>query len=711
MRQVLVRGGKVEVAEVPAPAPDPHRALVATAYSVISAGTEGAALAVSGRSSFDRMIRHPSPLQRAVEVIRSEGLPGILRRVGALSSPPEAMEMGYSACGVIVERGEGVQIPVGTPVACAGAQYAHHAEIISVPANLLAPVPGGVRMEDAAFATLGAIALHGFRRGGAGVGETVGVVGLGLVGMLGAQIARAAGCRVLAFDRSAGRAALARELGIGNARGLEECDPVGESLGETAGRGLDVVLVFAASSTSEPLDLAMQLARKKGKVVIVGDVRLEADRALLYAKELDLLISTSYGPGRYDPAYEEGGRDYPFPYVRWTEGRNLACVLEMMASGRLQAAPLIDRIWPVQQASAAYESLAAPASRPAVLLSYPVRAEPPGPEERTIPLGPATKSASEIGVAVVGPGGFMKEVFVPALRRRSGVRILGVVSGTGGGARLAADRFGAAYASTDLEAVLRDPAISLVVIGTRHHLHAEQVIRSLQAGKSVFVEKPLCLSRAELEQIRDIRRSSRGLLAVGFNRRYAPFVRRIKEMIARLPGPIMIEVRVNALRLSADHWTRDPAVGGGRLAGEGCHFLDLIPFLAGSGIAALQAESLPAEEGASSSDNFALCVRMKNGSLGSLFYTSLGDASLPKERVEVHAAGTSLVLDDYRDLSIHAGGKARRMTRSRDKGIEAETEALVGALRGQSSPLIAWEEIDAATEWTLRAREMLESPS
>ena len=711
MKQVLVRGGKVEVAEVPAPAPDPHRALVATAYSVISAGTEGAAVAASGRSSLDRMIRHAAPLQRAVEVIRAEGLPGILRRVGAISSPPEAMEMGYSASGVIVERGEGVQIPVGTPVACAGSQYAHHAEILAVPANLMAPIPAALRMEDAAFATLGAIALHGFRRGGAGVGETVGVVGLGLVGMLGAQIARAAGCRVLAFDRSPGRAALARELGIVGARGLEECDPEGESLFETAGRGLDVVLVFAASSTSEPLDLAMQLARKKGKIVVVGDVRLEVDRSTLYAKELDLLISTSYGPGRYDPAYEEGGRDYPFPYVRWTEGRNLSCVLEMMASGRLQTAPLIERIWPVQQAHEAYESLAAPASRPAVLLSYPTRAEPPRPEERTVPLRLATKSASELGVAVVGPGGFMKEVFVPALRRRTGVRILGVVAGTGGGARLAADRFGAAYASTDLEAVLRDPAISLVVIGTRHHLHAEQVMRALQAGKSVFVEKPLCLSRAELEQVREIRASSTGLLAVGFNRRYAPFARRMKETIARLPGPIMIEIRINALRLPADHWTRDPVVGGGRLAGEGCHFLDLIPFLAGSAIASLRAESLPAEEGALSGDNFALSVRMKNGSLGTLLYTSLGDASLPKERVEVHAAGTSLVLDDYRELSIHAGGKARRVTRSRDKGIEAETKALVGALRGQSSDLISWEEIDSATEWTLRAREMLESTS
>lgn len=711
MKQVLVRGGKVEVAEVPAPGPAPLRALVATAFSVISSGTEAAALEASGLSTLERAARHPSPLKRAAEVIREEGIPGILRRMGVGAGPEEGMELGYAASGVIAGRGEGVDLPAGTRVACAGAQFAHHAELISVPANLMAPVPGEVSLEEAAFATLGAIALHGFRRGGAKLGESVGIVGLGLVGLMGAQIARAAGCRVLAFDPNPRRAELARETGIELARVLGECDPVAESLSFTGGQGIDAVLVFAASSTGDPLALALGLARKKGKVVVVGDVKMEADRSLLYAKEIDLLISTSYGPGRYDPAYEDQGRDYPYPYVRWTEGRNLSAVIEMMARGSLQVRPLIERIWPVAEAPRAYESLKETPRRPAILLSYPSAgtSEPPPPEARTVRVRPAPGRSGDIGVAVVGPGSFMKGVFLPALRRQSGTRLLSVVAATGGSARAAAERFGAATASTDLGEVLSDPAVGLVLIGTRHHLHAEQVVRALEAGKAVFVEKPLCLTREELERIRAARSSSGCLLAVGFNRRYAPLVRRMKERLALLAGPRVIQIRVNALRLPREHWTQDPAVGGGRLAGEGCHFVDLIPFLAGSPVESLQVGKVPPGAGGPPlSDNFSMSLCMADGSLGSLLYTSLGDASLPKERIEVHAGGASLVLEDFQDLWIHVGGKSRRISGARDKGIEKETEALLASLKDEPSDLISWEEIEAATGWTIRAREILE---
>jgi predicted dehydrogenase/threonine dehydrogenase-like Zn-dependent dehydrogenase len=714
MKQVLVRSGKVEVAEVPAPAPDPRRALVATACSVISSGTELAVLGESGRSALGRAARHPSPLGRAVDVVREEGIAGILRRLGVGAPPAEALEMGYAASGIIVEKGADIALPVGARVACAGSQFAHHAEMISVPANLMAEVPDPVPLEEAAFATLGAIALHGFRRSEARLGETVGVVGLGLVGLLGAQIARAAGCRVLAFDENPDRVELARDLGIAAARVPDECDPEAEALAGSGGQGLDSALVFAASPDSDPLTLALKLVRKKGRVVVVGDVKMEADRALLYAKEVDLLISTSYGPGRYDPAYEEQGRDYPYSYVRWTEGRNLSAVLELLSRGALRVGPLIERIWPVAEAEQAYASLASPRRRPAVLLSYPAPegATPARVESRSVRLRPAVQGGEEAGVAVVGPGSFMKGVFVPTLQRQSGVRIVAVVAGTGGSARAAADRFGAEVASTDLEAVLGDEAVRLVLIGTRHHLHAAQVLRSLAAGKSVFVEKPLCLSRQELEEIRAARKRTGALLAVGFNRRYSPLVLKMKEHLAEIPGPRVIEIRVNALRLPADHWTQDPAVGGGRLAGEGCHFMDLIPFIAGERIASIQAEKTSPTPGSPPrSDNFALTLRMTEGSLGSLLYTSLGDASLPKERIEVHAGGASLVLDDFRELTLHRGGRVKRISRSRDKGIDSEAAALVRALRGEPSDLIAWEEIDATTEWTLRAVEMLEEQS
>jgi predicted dehydrogenase/threonine dehydrogenase-like Zn-dependent dehydrogenase len=709
MKQVLVRGGRVEVTEVPAPAAAAGHALIATAFSVISPGTEAALLQASGRSTLQRVTAHPSPFRKALQVMRDEGMAGVLRRLADPPGGADPVEVGYAAAGVVVEAGEQAGVTPGARVACAGAQCAHHAELISVPRHLLAPVPERVPLQDAAFATLGAIALHGFRRSGAGLGESVAVVGLGLVGLLAAQIARAAGCRVLAFDPDPGRVDLARTLGLEGAGRLGEEDPLAVAAASTGGEGADAVLVCAAARDSEPLALAMRLARRKAKIVVVGDVGMQVDRALMYAKELDLLISTSYGPGRYDPAYEEGGQDYPLPYVRWTEERNLGAVLRMMAAGAIRTAPLVEATWPLADAPKAYESIGRPGGRPAVLLRYPGAEDPaaPAPASRVVALR-STPGSSGMGVAVVGAGQFMRDTFLPIFRRHFDGPLVAVVSGTGAGARRAAERFGAEQAATDVAPALADPRVRLVLIGTRHHLHAAQVVQALDAGKAVFVEKPLCLTREELDRVRQARRRSGEVLAVGFNRRYAPLVRDLKRRLQALPGRRLIQVRVNAGRLPADHWTQDPRVGGGRLIGEGCHFIDLIPFLAGAPIRSLQATALPPEaESGSRSDTFSLDLELADGSLGSLLYTSLGDPSLPKERIEVHAAGTSMVLDDFRALTVHARGAARTISGRRDKGIEAEIEALLAALRGRPSELITWEEIEVASEWTLTAQERL----
>ena len=709
MKQVFLREGKVEVAEVPAPRLSPGRALVATAVSVISAGTVSAALGTSGRGAFDRVAAHPTPLKRLLEVVSEEGARGVLRRLSPASNGMDLMEVGYSAAGIVLERGEGMSVEVGTRVACAGSQFAHHAEVLSVPEHLLTTIPEGVTFEQAAFATLGAIALHGFRRSDAALGETVGIVGLGLVGLLGAQIARAAGCKVIAFDPDPSRVELARMLGIEGARRLGDSDPLEETLASTFGQGADAVLIFAATPSDEPLALAMRLTRKKGKVVVVGDVGMGVDRSLMYGKELDLRISTSYGPGRYDPAYEEGGVDYPYAYVRWTEGRNLSAFLELVATGQVRVDPLIERIYPVAQAQAAYASLAGAQRKPAVLLSFPPSQHgAPGRLSHTVRLGRHRESASGRKAAVVGPGSFMQQVFLPEFLRGKVAQLEAVVSGSGASALSAARKFAVPVASTDLDEVLAEPSVSLVLIGTRHHLHASQVEKSLKAGKSVFVEKPLCLNREELERIREAHSMSAGLLAVGFNRRYAPLVREMKARLAQLPGPRVIQVRVNAGRLPAEHWTQDPKIGGGRLLGEGCHFLDLVPFLAGAPIVSLQVEKVPALGMARVTDNFALSLRLSDGSVGSLVYTSLGDASLGKELLEAHAAGASFVLDDFRELRIHQSGKIQRITRGKDKGIAGEVKELKAALAGESSELITWQEIESATEWTLRAQELLE---
>ncbi|HEV8376740.1 MAG TPA: bi-domain-containing oxidoreductase, partial [Candidatus Polarisedimenticolia bacterium] len=636
---------------------------------------------------------------------------GILRRLGAPPAGSALQEIGYSAAGIVVAQGEAVSFPIGTRVACAGSQFAHHAEVISVPENLLARIPDGVSFEQAAFSTLGAIALHGFRRTGAGLGESIAVVGLGLVGLLGAQVARAAGCGVIAFDPDPGRVELAGALGLGNARRLGEVDAAAETRAFTAGAGVDAVLIFAATPSDEPLALAMDLARRKGKVVVVGDVGMRVDRSRMYEKELDLLISTSYGPGRYDPTYEESGLDYPLPYVRWTEGRNLSAFLELLASDKVRVEPLIERIFPVAQAQAAYASLKGSLRRPAVLLSFPAKTgEDPRRLARSVRLSsPKPLSSGAVKAAVVGPGSFMRERFLPEFRREKVGEIEAVVSGSGGSARSAAEALGASVASTDLEEILSDPILRLVVIGTRHHLHGQQVEQALLAGKSVFVEKPLCLTRGELDRIREARERSGALLAVGFNRRYAPLIGEMKQRLSRLAGPRMVQVRVNAGRLPADHWTQQPEIGGGRLVGEGCHFLDLAPFLVGSPIVSLQLERAgPGADPIPFPDSFVLSLRFADGSAGSLVYTSLGDASLGKERIEVHACGASLVLEDFEELRIHQGGKPRTISRTMDKGIVQEIRELKAALQGKPSSLISWEEIEAATLWTLHAQDLLE---
>ena len=708
-----MRDGKVEVAEVPAPAVSPGRALVGTVISLISAGTEAAALGHSGRGMLERARTHPSPLKRVMEVVAQEGVGGVMRRIQRSSSGSDAVEVGYSAAGVVLAAGAGMPVPVGTRVACAGAQFAHHAEVISVPDHLMAPIPEQVTFEQASFATLGAIALQGFRRSESVLGETVAILGLGLVGQLGAQIARCAGCRVLAFDLDPARVELAQSLGITGARRLEDADPVEEILAATRGQGADAVLIYAATASDEPVALAMRMSRKKGRVVVVGDVGMKLDRSLMYAKELDLRISTSYGPGRYDPFYEEKGQDYPFAYVRWTEGRNLAAFLELLAEEKIRVDPLVERVFPVSEAPAAYASLGSSPRRPAVLLAFPFSTAG-GTERlsRRVKLEQAPPPAGPVKAAVIGAGSFMNEVLLPAFQREQVGALTAVVSGSGASALAAARRFGAAVASTDLDEVLSDPAISLVLIGTRHHLHGAQVEKALRAGKSVFVEKPLCLTRAELERIRAARSSGGRVLAVGFNRRYAPLIRALKRELDGLEGPRVVHVRVNAGRLPAEHWTQDPECGGGRLLGEGCHFIDLIPFLAGSPVASLTCEQVPAARGhAALSDNFAVSLNLADGSLGSLLYTSLGESSLGKERLEVHAAGASLVLDDFRELRIHRSGKVRTLAAPPDKGVGAEMRELKAALEGNPSQLITWEEIEAATEWSLTAQDKLEGRS
>ena len=717
MKQVLLREGRAVVEEMPEPTAAPGRVLVRTAFSLVSAGTERAVLEGTSRSSLLSVAGNPGTMAKALDVLRREGAAGILDRVRARAIPAEAVP-GYAAAGVVESVGRGVaDLPPGTAVACAGAGAACHAERIAVPRRLVVPVPRGVALDEAAFATLGAIALQGVRRSGIAVGESAVVLGLGLVGALTAQILKAAGAIVIGFDADRERAARARTLGI-EAFDLAARDPRDEVPRRTGGLLADAVIVCAASEGSEVTNLALRLARKKGRVVLVGATGLDLDRALLYEKELDLLMSTSYGPGRYDPVYEEQGHDYPPAYVRWTEERNLLAFLRLVQEGSVRVRPLIDLVVPLAQAPEAYERIAAPdGPRPlGVLLRYgaaagaPIAIEAGGaavtaPVATTAGAGQTIEPIDDgpIGVILCGAGAFVRAAHVPALRRLPGIALRAVVTGTPANAREASRRLHIEQAGTDLREMLARDQAPLLLVGTRHHLHAAQALEGLEAGRHVFVEKPLCLEEEEIAPLLEAARRRRRLLAVGFNRRYSPLSMRMREALDRLPGAALAVYRVNAGALPAGHWVQDRAVGGGRVVGECCHFVDLLGYLLRSPIEAIEAQPLPSDgSGVVQGDSFAATLRFADGSRAALVYTGLGDAALPKERLEIFKGGAALVLDDFRALSVH-GGPGGSMTLPRqDKGIDGQWRAIAAALRGEASEVIGLSEIEAAMRATFR---------
>jgi predicted dehydrogenase/threonine dehydrogenase-like Zn-dependent dehydrogenase len=611
----------------------------------------------------------------------------------------------------------------GQDVACAGAGYAHHAEVVAVPRNLVAPLPAGVELEQAAFATLGAIAMQGLRRAEVQFGETVVVLGLGLLGLLAVQIARAAGYGVIGLDIDERRVALARELGADEAFDSSLEDMPAHVLALTNGMGADAVVIFAATSSSDPVNLAFDLCRQRGRVVAVGAFGMELDRERMYRKELDFVMSTSYGPGRYDPLYEVEGVDYPVGQVRWTENRNMQAFLRLLAAGQVDVGPLISARYPIERAIEAYAMLESDARPLALLLEYPPVVE----SLFTSRSPPAQGSASwqplpadqRIGVAVIGAGSFARGAHLPALRAQSDdYHIAAVVTAHGDTAAAAAQQYGHPIITTDHREVLGLPGVHLALIGTRHHLHAPMVLDALAAGLPVFCEKPLCLTWEELEEISAAVAASCLPVWVGFNRRYSPLAAKLKRTLDGLPRPALITYHVNAGPLAADHWLRDAAIGGGRPVGEGCHFLDFFHYLldrpgAPATPVRISAQTMPAGEGSMAGDNWMAAVRFDDGSLATLIYSALGHADVPKERVEVHAAGASLVLDDFCSLVGHGvtvvdGGRGNKVRLSRqDKGLSGQWKEIARAMRGQPSQAIAFDAVRRSMALTFHVEEAL----
>ena len=705
MKQVVqdLRSGATSLIEVPVPQIRPGMALVRTAASLVSAGTERMLVSFAGKNLLEKARARPDLVRQVIDKVRREGLLTAFEAVqGRLDQP---MPLGYSSSGTIVAAGEGLpDFRVGDRVACAGGGYAVHAEYALVPHRLLARLPDEVDFESGAFATLGAIALHGFRLGEPQLGESVAVIGLGLLGLLGGGIARAAGCRVFGVDLDPGRVELARSLGL-TASGREQAEEAGSSF--STGRGFDLVLICADSASDDPVALAGALARDRGRVVAVGAVGMALPRKIYYEKEITLRVSRSYGPGRYDPSYEEGGLDYPYGFVRWTEGRNLQAMLDLMAGGRLDVHPLISHRFAIAQAEQAYALLrdAPVSSYLGVLFSYPS-----GAEAARAPVAlAAARSGNTLRVGVLGAGNFATQVLLPAMRRQTGWEGVAIASGSGLSAASAARRFGFKRAAASGSEILTDPAVNAVAVLTRHHLHAAQVAAALAAGKDVFCEKPLALSREELRGVRQALQASGRLLQVGFNRRFAPLAVEMKSFLRQAGGPITAQYRINAGRLPASHWLRDPAQGGGRLIGEACHFVDFLTFLTGSLPRSVQAGG--ARGTAVDDDSFQLLIGFQDGSSATITYASEGDRAFPKERVEAFGSGGVAVLDDFRSLETWRGGR-RSLHRSRlrqEKGHAAEWRAFVQAVQGGGPPPIPYDDLFAVTLATFAGLEALQS--
>jgi len=716
MKQVVLRNGQAVVEEVPAPAMLPGGVLVQVAYSCVSPGTETAMLSSGeikgGVGLLRRALREPEKVRQVIASIKTRGFRTTRALVqGRLGFGSAA---GYSCAGVVLEVDDGVEaFRPGDRVACAGGGYANHAEVVVVPQNLTVAVPATVDLGAAATATLGAIALQGVRRAQPTLGETIGVVGLGLVGQLTVQLLKAAGCRVVGMDLQRVRVDLARSLGLDE--GLVPTDGGLEPriLALTQGFGLDAVILTAATRSDDPINLAMRLARRKGRVVVVGDVGLGLQRGEMYHKELDLLMSTSYGPGRYDPLYEEGGVDYPFGYVRWTENRNMAAYLDLVAAGKIQLAPLIASVFPLAEAGTAYAALKGEGGPLTVLLRNPLSSDRP-PLARRLLVTPGSRGRDgRLRVAIIGAGGFAQGTHLPNLKQLADrYQIRAIVSRKGTSAVAVARQYEAAVAATDYRQVLDDPDVDAVLICTRHHLHAAQAAEALRAGKHVFVEKPMAIAREELahlvKTIRELQAAGTcPAFMVGFNRRFSPYAVRAKEAIAGHVHPLLVRYRMNAGALPPGHWVNGPE-GGGRAVGEACHILDLFAFLTGAPATEVTATAIRSSAvDCRGDENFVATLRYRDGSVCTLLYTALGARDFPKEAMEIYADGRVVTLDDYRTLEIHGGKGGGLRTAQQDKGHRAELEAFHTLVTGKGpAPMTADEMIDV-TEGSFAIRDQL----
>lgn len=720
-----VKTGVVSVEEVPRPILKPGNVLVSNHCSLVSAGTEKAVLEFSKANYLEKARKRPDLVRKVLNKAKNDGLWQTYKVVSNLIDQPIAL--GYSTAGTVLEVGSEVtDIRVGQRVACAGLFVATHSEIVSVPRNLLVPIPDNVDFEDASFVTLGAIALQGVRLADLSLSENVVVYGLGLVGMITAQLAIAAGARVIGIDLDPAKVAKVRGyggIGVQANPGFEK-----EVLALTKGYGADKVLLCAATTSNQPIEVIPEFTRQKGLLVVVGDVLMNVPRRAYYDKEIDIRISRSYGPGRYDYSYEDGGVDYPYAYVRWTENRNMEAIIDLIARERLDVKSLLTHRFNIDDALKAYEIIEGRVREPymGMAINYPQREQAAAVSVIRAPIKPSasagvgggvganvkTSNRESLTCGLIGAGQFAKAFLLPAFADQKGVRFKSVCTASGVSAASVAKKYDSEIATSDPHQIFADESLDAVVISTRHDSHARYVLKGLDAGKAIYVEKPLATTLEDLEAIRAKVNEQRAAgknpyLMVGFNRRFSPLAKLLKDTFAPIREPKSIIYRVNAGFIPNTEWVHDAVAGGGRLIGEGCHFVDFVSYLTGSTLASVYCTALQ-KEGKPVLDCFSLNLEYEDGSMGTIHYFSNGNTSMAKEYVEVFSGGVSAQLQNFRKVEIHgAKAKGKSSYMNQVKGFEQEAEAFVSNWRSGLPAPIEFESLYQTTQATLVAQESL----
>ena len=709
MKQIVqnMKDGQTEIVEVPIPKIKPGYLLVKTGASLVSAGTERMLVDFAEKNLIEKAQSRPDLFNQVIQKAQRDGvIPTIKSALNRLDQP---IVLGYSSAGTIIEIGEGIkQFSVGDRVACAGGGYAVHAEYALVPKNLVCKLPDSVSFEEGAFATIGAIALNGIRLSQPQIGEFTAVIGLGLLGLLAAQMLKASGCRVVGMDLDPERIDLARELGID---AYKNDEVVNNHLKMTKGFGFDHIFICADTKSNQPVEISAEIARDRASVIAIGAVGMEIPRKQYYEKELTFKVSRSYGPGRYDPAYEEKGYDYPEGYIRWTEGRNICSVLSMIADQQLNVKPLITHRFPLDNATAAYQLLSGKTEEKYIglVINYPTENDSQQTDNRVNLSGKHKKTdQTKLNIGIIGAGNYANAVFLPIIQKNPASIGVGIASTRGLHAQQAARKFRLNYATSDENAILDDREIEVAVILTQHDTHADLTGKALKKGKHVFCEKPLSIDRKGIASVQSLlEKENHPYLTVGFNRRFAPFIQEIQSRLKNNQEPIYAHYRINAGYLPPNHWLHNPQSGGGRLIGEACHFIDLMLYLVGAAPSHVSAQALP-NSGKYQDDNLHITINFTDGSIASIAYLANGSRTAGKEYLEIFSGGYSIMMNDFRKLEIFGRSKkTKRALLKQDKGHTELWDAFIKAIRNHSEPPIPYRSLLQSSYTTLACAESL----